>query len=252
MSRQQAPVARAITFGDLEDGVWGAAWLGQEAFASVGVIGGAPAILTEAATLAGQGPGEDWRLEGDGVELVLAPAGDAVLALAGREPVGFDQLCRVDGSVTLELAQRSVACLGRRSARRRPFDTERFESLREVSAWYEPGEGVVLSSLRPRGARGHDADTITASLLEPTEAPPVVDPRLSTTYTATGEPARMSLELWLESDGDAEQFPRRITGETLGTRALISSGALEFDAAPLRCHSRGRAGAGAYLLIRSR
>ncbi len=173
---------------------------------------------------------------------MLAPEGDAVPALADDEPVGFDQLCRVAGMVTLDRTQRPVACLGRRSARRPVFDTERFESLREVSAWYEPGEGVVVSSLRPRGARGHAADVITAALLEPGTAPPVADPRLSTTYTATGAPARMTLELWLESEADAEQYLRRIAGEAIGTRALASRGALEFDAELLRCYSRGRDG----------
>lgn len=251
MSCDSASV-RAIAFGDLEAGVWGAGWWGQESFAAVGLIGSEPLTLS-AATLDGDSPAEDWRVAGAGVELVLGPAGNAVPALAGDDQHGdFDQACRANGVVTLGGTELAVACLGRRSARRLPFDPKHFECLREVSAWCTPGQGVVVSSLRPRGARGHAADVITAALIEQGAAPRVVDPRLSTTYTAAGEPTRMTLELWLESDGDTEHYPRRIAGEAIGSRALASRGSLEFRAELLRCHSRGRDGAGVYLLIRSR
>ncbi len=251
MSQQSASV-RAIAFGDLEAGMWGAGWWAQESFATVGVVGAPPLILTAATTLDGTDAAEQWRLAGGGVELALTPVEDAARALAGdEEPGGFDQICRVNGLFVVDGAQRAVACLGLRSSRQQPFDSERFESLRDVLTWYEPDEGVVVSSLRPRGARGHAADVITAALLEPGVAPPVTDPRLSTTYTAAGEPSRMTLELWLESEDEAEQYPRRAAGEAVGTRAIASRGGFEFHAELLRCHSRGRFGAGVYLLISS-
>jgi len=252
MTRTSAFPPRVIAFGDLEAGVWGAGWWSQEAFAAIGVVGAVPLTMTPAATLDGADAGEEWRLEGDGVQLVFAPAADAVRHPgADRELGGFDQLCRVRGTIVVDGAQRPVASLGRRSSRTAPYDPGRFESLRDVSGWYEPGEGVVISSLRPRRARGHGDDVITATLLEPGLAPPVSDPRLSTTYTAAGEPARMTLELWLDSDEEAGRYPRRAAGEAMGSRAVASLGGLEFHADLLRCHSRGLEGAGVYLLIRS-
>ncbi len=253
MSLASAPFVRTIAFGDLEAGVWGAAWWAQEAFATVGVVGAEPLMLLDAATLAGTEADEQWRLEASGVEIVLAPIEDAGRALATNDGHGgFDQLCRVNGVFAAHGAERALSCLGRRSCRRQALDAERFESLREVSAWCEPGEAVVVSSLRPRRARGHAADVITAALLEPAVAPLVPEPRLSTTYTAAGEPSRMSLELWLESDEQTEQYPRRVAGEAVGGRAHGAHGGLEFHAELLRCHSRGRDGAGVYLLINCR
>jgi hypothetical protein len=251
MSRQPASVVRSISFGDLEAGVWGAAWWSQEPIAVVGVVGAAPLTLDAVTTLDGEDAAEEWRLKGRCVELTLAPAGDAADAVAD-EAAGFEQLCRVDGLFVVDGEERSVACLGRRSRRRQAFDAGRFESFREVSAWYEPDEAVVVSSLRPRRARGHEAAVISAVLLEPGTPPPVSDPRLSTTYTSAGAPARMTLELWLEGEDEAEHYPRRMAGEAVGTGAQVSLAGAELRAELLRCHSRGRAGVGVYLLIRSR
>ena len=75
---------------------------------------------------------------------------------------------------------------------------------------------------------------------------PVADPRLSTTYTDTGDPLRTSLELWI-SDGE-DEFPRRAAGEAAGPGAELATDELQMRVAPLRCHSRGQDGAGVYVL----
>jgi hypothetical protein len=70
----------------------------------------------------------------------------------------------------------------------------------------------------------------------------------------------VSIELWLDQDPEVEQFPRRAAGEALVTRGASAAeptaasvdGEPEVQAQPLRCHSRGREGAGVYLLVRPR
>ena len=67
------------------------------------------------------------------------------------------------------------------------------------------------------------------------------------TGTDTGAPARANLELWI-GEGENE-FPRRAAGEASGEGAAIKVDGLSLQAVPLRCHSRGRDGAGVYALI---
>jgi hypothetical protein len=216
-------------------------------------------VLT--ATLTGAGETEQWRLDGDRIELRLSPSAAATLGGApdaGLE--GFDQLCRASGRLTLGGGEREVSCLASRSTRDGALDLERFESFRQVSAWFEPDEGLALIALRPRKSRGQESDLISASVLEPQERPVLVtEPRLSTTYTAAGVPARAGLELWVEeptsreSEEDGAQtaeFPRRAAGEALGAGIEWQAGGFELRAVPLVWHSRGRDGAGIYLLGR--
>ena len=49
-----------------------------------------------------------------------------------------------------------------------------------------------------------------------------------------------------------QQYPRRASGEALGARAHALAGGLELKAEPFRWHSRGREGAGMYVLARRR
>ena len=97
----------------------------------------------------------------------------------------------IDGS------EREFDLPGRRGERSE-LDLGRFDAVREVCAWFAPGDGVALSSLRPRGAKGHDRDVIAATVFEPGGSAPVSDPRLSTTYAADGHPIKVGLELWID------------------------------------------------------
>ena len=222
---------RTVAFGDVETGVWGVAWGG---FVALG-----DAVL-ETPRIEGAGAEEDWRIAAGGAELTVRPVGPPSSAN------GFDQLCRVEGQVQGE----PVDCLGRRGSRPEQLDPGRFDSLREVSAWFEPDEGLAVVALRPRQARNHAADLVTATLLEPAGPVVVEDPRLSTTYAADGRPSRMSLELWL--GGEQEQYPRRAAGEAFGPDVFGTLPGLELRIQPLRCHSRGRDGTGVYLIARVR
>jgi hypothetical protein len=133
-------------------------------------------------------------------------------------------------------------------------DLTRYESIRAVSAWFDPDEAYALTAFRPRKAKAHDADLLTAAVIAADGSAPVEDPRLSTTYAGDGWPARAGLELWLaEVDGaDSErQYTRRASGEACGARAQAPAGELELRVEPFRWHSRAREG-GMYLLARRR
>lgn len=243
---------RTVAFADLEAGVWGAAWAHDSEHAEFACLGSGGRAQAVAARLDGSGVGEDWRLTAAGAELTFSAAG-APSAAAGPEHDldQFEQLCRVRGSIAADGVEHAVDTVGCRGARGGAFDVARFESIRHVSAWFGADDGVTLLALRPVGAEGHDRDLVTVSLFGEGGPLPVSDPRLSTTYTAAGEPARVSLELWL-GDPDAEQFPRRAAGEAVGPRVQVQTEGLEVQANLFRWHSRGLEGAGVYVLTRAR
>lgn len=224
---------RTLSFGDLKSGVWGAAWAldGQPGFA---LVGDASASLTD-----------DWRLAGDGVELeVVADGPRSELA------DGFDELIRVQGHVGAS----SVQCLGHRG-RRSGLDPGDYESIRDVSAWFAPEDGVALVATRPRRSRGHDSERLIVSAFEAGRALPIADPRLSTTYDADESPVRAGLELWLEQPEDeGEDPPRppyRAAGEASGGALTAVAGSLAVEGRPFRWHWRGKDGAGVYLIVRT-
>jgi hypothetical protein len=254
---------RTLAFGDLETGIWGALWeLGDGQTIAVFGDASAGAATTPAVTLAAAESEGTWTVSGDGVALDAAPEGDA-----STLSDGFDQLVRVTGGLTLEGRALEVDCVGRRSARQQ-LEPTAFESIREVSAWFGPELGLSVLAARPRDANSHADDLIAGSVLDQGHPLRVVDPRLSTTYKA-GLPIRSGLELWLErqptsededEDPDAESyelrgepvehFPRRAAGEAAGSRGDARDGSLELHAELFRWHSRGREGAGVYLLAR--
>ena len=238
-----AHATRTVAFGDLRTGVWGAIWGGAR---PVAVIGSGDRSLSGPASVTGSDPDADWTISGDGVELTLAPEAGPV----SINDAGFEQLCRATGEIVVGGHEQRVECLGRRGARAEEFDLARFESLRDVSAWFGAHEGLVVLALRPRGARGHDAELISVALIEP-EPAIASDPRLSTTYASTGLPARASVELWL-GDDESEQYPRRAAGEAVGAGASEWVDGLELQASLFHWYSRGRDGAGVYLLVRAR
>lgn len=243
---------RTLAFGD--GSVWGASWCPDSAGAALTALGSGPDVnLVPDLRLSdpSAGPADEWRLQADGVALVAAPAGELVDVQAAPDALaGCDQLCRVTG--TFGTAQ--VDCLGVRSAWSDDLDPAQFESIRAVSVWFDSDEAFTLTAFRPRKAKHHDGDLLAAAVIGPDGSAAVEDPRLSTTYAADGWPARAGLELWLSGSGEEpdRQYTRRASGEALGPRAQALAGELELQAEPFRWHSRGRVGAGMYLLTRRR
>ncbi len=239
---------RTVTFAGSPGGIWGAACAGEGSFLAVGE---GPAVLVfpgSGAELTGSSPNEPWRVSAPGAQLTIDGLGDPV---ASASPEGFDQLCRVQGRIAVGDEERELDALGRRSVRAAVAVTE-LDSLRDVSAYFEPAEGIALTALRPRRRRGHDHDVVLAAVLEDGGGSEVEDPRLSTTYTATGDPWRVGLELWLAGEDEATQYPVRAAGEAVAAGARETVGDLELYAGPLLWHSRGREGGGVYLLMRTR
>ena len=254
---------RRFAFGDLEEGVWGTAWLPSVQGTGVVALAAGAESRSLHAELEGSSESEEWQLEAEGASLILSPEGRGVAAPQEAGVEGFDQLCRVRGRVRLDGSERSAEALGCRGLRAGSIASERFESIRDVTAWFEPDQGLVLTALRPRGSRGHDADLVTAAILGGQPAT-VGDPRLSTTYTAEGRPARAGLELWSSEDEEEHEqeaaagepppeerrYPRRASGQAVGPRIELSAEGLHAQAELFRWQSQGLEGVGVYLLAR--
>ena len=244
-----------LAFGELDPaGVWGATWIPSSngpVLTALGA-GGASAALSDL-NLSGGADGGEWQLDGPAAALLVAPAGNEVAVQASEDGIdGWDQLCRVTGRFERDGTEHTVDCLGLRSWWSGAVDVERYESIRAVSVWFEPDEGLSVTAFRPRKAKAHDRDVVAGAVIAPDVSATVEDPRLSTTYEGEGWPARAGLELWLAGEEPEQQYPRRASGEATGARVEALSGSLELRAEPFRFHSRGRDGAGAYLLARRR
>jgi hypothetical protein len=241
---------RTLVFGD--GSVWGASWSSDSAGAALTALGaGTDANVVPGVRLpdSDTSAADEWRLDGEGVALAAAPAGELVDVQATQDGLaGWDQLCRVTGI----FGSNDVDCLGVRSSWSDDIDLARFESIRAVSVWFDPDEAFALTAFRPRKAKAHDGDLLAAAVIAPDGSAAVEDPRLSTTYAADGWPARAGLELWLAGPEAEQEYPRRASGEAVGPRAEAVAGGLELRAEPFRWHSRARDGAGMYLLARRR
>jgi hypothetical protein len=250
MSLSASNHLRTLAFGDVEGGFGGAA---VHASHPVFVFGDSTgATWTTALPAEGwSAEGVGWRLTGEGVDLQVAPGGEAeemesVQAEdSGPDLSGCDELCRVSGSVAVGGAERAIDCVGTRCVID-GVDAGSLGSARMVSGWFDRDEAFILLALRAAQAVGHESDLVAATLFDPEGWVPVDDPRLSTTYAESGLPARTNLELWV-GEGENE-FPRRVAGEAAGDGAVLATEETQLRVVPMRCHSRGREGNGVYVL----
>lgn len=240
---------RSVSFGDLDGDLWAAAIDGELRLLALGTPAGRQHRLGRD-SIHWTVSGERWTLSADGLEVAIDPCDrpPAPTAGDGGAGAGLDQLCHVSGRITIDGVEHEIDCQGTRTSRDQGVDLYGLDSLRGVCAWFGAGEGLTLLSLRPHGAADHSRDVATASVYAPEAWQTVVEPRLSTTYTANGAPTRVGLELWLE-DGE-EHYPHRAAGEVAGPAVDLQADGLSVSVAPLRCHSRGRQGAGVYVLAR--
>jgi hypothetical protein len=157
---------------------------------------------------------------------------------------GYDQPCRVRGTVRAGGRERSFDGLGQRGHAWGDADWERIELARTVTAWTDAGS-AALTAIRPAGAGDHSAEATWAALWEPEGVLAVDDGRLSTTYDADGHTRRAGLELWAAG----AEWPRRAAGEVLCGSSL-DLGALRLDCSFFRWHFEGHAGVGRYDILR--
>ena len=88
-------------------------------------------------------------------------------------------------------------------------DWETVEALRLLAAVFDDGRELAVVAVRPRGAAGHDSESVAARLIEEGEPIPVEETLLSTEYDPEGLPRRLGLELWI----DLETPPLRVAGD---------------------------------------
>ena len=214
-------------------------------------------------TLAGlratiEAPLDRWTLaldaaDGQGFALALVGARGAGRDGRGRAGrprggmAGYDQPCRVRGTVRAGGREHAIDALGQRAHAWGDADWERIELARTVTAWTDAAS-AAYTAIRPAGAAHHAEEATWAALWEPDGVVDVEDARLSTTYDADGHTRRAGLELW-PADDDGVEPPRRGAGEVLCGSSL-DLGALRLDCAFFRWHLEGRAGVGRYDILR--
>jgi hypothetical protein len=279
--------AVTFAFGDPSQGLYGSARLGlvpgEPVLASglgllfrggelvaVDAVGGVelPGAADWIAVAAGdvratiEQPLRAWEVayDGDdgGFELrfaAISPAAELGTGAVAQPPAGlhgYEQLCRVSGTVRCGEQRLRVDCLGQRGHQWGAPDWDRIALARTVSAWFEGGAGVTLASVRPDGAAGHAQEAMTACLLDGEGVAAISDPLLSTTLDGGGRQRRASLELW-EEEGDRERearaYAHRAAGEAVcGT--TLDLGRLRLDCAFFHWRMAGREGVGRYDVLR--
>lgn len=190
--------------------------------------------------------GQGFALDFSALGAPAALAGDAAAARAGGM-AGYDQPCRVSGTVRAGGTEHVVDALGQRGHAWGDPDWERIELARTVTAWTDTAS-AALTAIRPAGAATHADEATWAALWEPDGVVDIDEGRLSTTYDADGHTRRAGLELWPAGD-TGEEWARRGAGEVLCGSSL-DLGALRLDCAFLRWHLEGRTGVGRYDILR--
>lgn len=212
------------------------------------------ALTTGAIRTTIEAPLERWTVAGGGLALTVEADGAAAPLTPVGGVAGAEQPVRVRGSIALPGGGAPIAldARGQRSTRGGTLDWRALHSLRSVSAWFPDGPGVALTGARPRkAAPNHDRDELWAALWEP-DPRPVDEPRLSTTYDATGHQRRAGLELWLNDPEHPDEdalFARRAAGHALCGSSL-ELGPLRLDCAFFRWTMEGAAGIGRYDVLR--
>lgn len=237
MSDAPTGPVRLLSFGDATGKIWGAV---VEAGATASLI------MTPEAAAAATGAGQvEIAADGDGCQVTA----DGVVSLrftpAGAASEAGDELCHVEGTVTVGGSEREVSCPGTIST-----DAEagsgKLESIRALTGWFGEQQGLALRAFRPDAKKGHERDQMAATLFDAEQWVTVADPRLSTTFRPGEQPTRASLELWI-GDGE-EMYPRRAAAEALGLPAEASGDELRISLTPMLCHAGGADGTGVYLI----
>jgi len=247
MNAITTPTLQTVAFADLESELWGVAWGSPAGALGLGRLVGGSSTSGAPVNFEGSAADDEWQLAADVGTLRVMPLTEAV---SSDRLDGFDQLCEVRGTV-VDGGEQTVRAVGIR-ALRGGIDSSRLDSLRDAYVWFGPDDGLALTALRPARARGHQQDLLVGSVFEPNGVRTVADPRLSTTYSAGGLPTRAGLELWIETDDDGTEYPRRAAGETIGAQIAMSADGFDLHAHAMRWQSRGRDGIGAYVLAQPR
>jgi hypothetical protein len=251
MGSLRAMSLRAVAFGDVGLGRWGAVVSPGRDLPSFAVLGTNPNVVLPVVVEGESASGAEWWVTGEGLDLAIASEAD--VAPAAED--GFDQLVTVRGELPSNGA-REVDLLGCRGERTEELVPGNLQLLRDVRAWFSLGEGLACVALRPRRASGHADERVSATIFEAGQPLSVAEPRLSTTYSEDGLPIRATLELWLpeseeeqeDLEADAVSYPRRAAGAAVGPGVTHDFGPLKVHARAFQWRAAGRDGTGVYLL----
>ena len=258
--------AVTVAFGDPVAGLYGLARVGSGGGGHTGMgvlFRGSEAVAVRAggddagARVEIVEPLRRWRAsfdDGDGsgfaldVEALADPAvleaGTRAAAAGGME--GYEQLCRVQGTVTVRGEERPVDCLGQRGHSWGSPDWSKIALARNVSAWLDDQTAVTLTAVRPAKAKHHADEAVAAFLVEGAVPVAIDDPRLSTIYDAHGHHRHAGLELWMTEES---AYPHRAAGEVVCGTSL-DLGRLRLDCAFFAWRMEGRRGIGRYDVVR--
>jgi hypothetical protein len=250
MSRAAAAAPPLLVFTDQELGLWGLATGGEQGRLWLSTGGPsdeeAPAVASTHFTL------EDavWRVSGPGHDLAITPAGPAA---EGAQGGGGLELCHVAGTLAIDEAPHHVEFEGVRCA---ALPSGKLDSIRLLSAWFPGGAAVALLAARPKNASGQDKDRINVVALGEPEDMRVFDPRLSTTYDRRGQPRSSGIEMWLGTNEESDQYPRRVAALLTDTAPIESTAddagtPMHLQAYALHCLSKGNVGPGVYVLLKA-
>jgi hypothetical protein len=228
------------------------AFEGREPLGAIAEAGETPPVELVAETDA---PLERWTLRAQGelafeltFEALTPPAEyggrQAVVKAGGME--GYEQVCRVRGTMRAGASERPVRGLGQRGHSWGNPDWDKIALTRAVGAWFDDGTGTVVATVRPAKAQHHSDEGMWAAVLDSERAVSVEEPRLSTTTDEAGRQIRAGVELWVTKDDD---YPLRGTGEVLAGSTL-ELGALRLDVAFFSWHIEGRTAIGRYDVLR--
>jgi len=237
MSAVTALSVPIAVFGDRDADIWGVVTGGN--FSQIAIAGLTTADVELGPVDLDLEDGEVWTLTASGCALRVERAGKSATTTNDDQEL---EPCRVSGAATIEGVEREFDVGGVRST---GFAIDKVDSVRVFASWFPAGHEVALLSARPKGAKGHDRDSVRV-VARGEEHPLVVDPRLSTTYDDRGAPRRAGIELWLGESEDGELWPRRVAGTATGSH-IDRTG---FSAYAFECVSRGETGAGIYVLAR--
>jgi hypothetical protein len=201
--------AITFSFGDERVGVFGMARAGIADATATGLgvlfaghatvaaraVGGVPltAAAWESVDAAGVtttvvDPLERWTVAFDagddgGFTLEFAAVGSAV-ASTGGGMAGYEQLCRVRGTVRVGDREVAVDCLGQRGHQWGRPDWNRLSMARTLGAWLADDSAVMISAFRDAKAKDHSHDAISAVVLEgsPLTEVAIGEPQLSNAY----------------------------------------------------------------------
>jgi hypothetical protein len=181
--------------------------------------------------------------QGFALEFAVLGAAAATPPLGGMS--GYEQPCRVRGTVRTGGSERAIDTLGQRGRAWGDADWQRIELARTVAAWTDSAQ-AALTAVRQAGAEHHADEATWAAVWESERLVEIADARLSTTYDADGHTRRAGLELWPPGE---DEWARRGAGEVLCGSSL-DLGALRLDCAFFRWHLEGHAGVGRYDIVR--